>query len=138
MVPLDPERPSTCPSCELLVTEDEDCYDCLCGARYHLECIDLRGCLRLDCRMLGLKPKRSSSWRRERGSKRFNAILNVLGAGYFLYICWCGDRDWADMSLKLVLGAVVFVSLSLSLRLYASLSTRARHEQAKRRRNRAG
>ena len=107
LVPLDVDRPSACPACGEGVPGDS--YDCICGGRYHLECVH-EGCIRPGCRMFGLalggRP-RPFPWRRTAHQLSIAAALAATVA--VLYTLLVSENP--DTGLGRLVGAGMWLVL---------------------------
>lgn len=122
MVPLDVERPSACPACGDPVPRDS--YDCICGGRYHLECV-LEGCIRPACRLVGLPlggRKRPINWRKRIHQVSLAVILGaVIGV---LYLLLADEDPLAELSVT----QLAITGMTLVLAAFVAAET-SRHSE---------
>lgn len=110
LVPLDVERPSACPACGEFVPGDS--YDCVCGGRYHLECV-LEGCIRPACRFFEVPlggRKRPIDWRP--WIQRASLGITLAAASYVLYLLLAQDPRAQPSVLRLAATGMVLIVAS--------------------------
>ncbi|MBL4848337.1 MAG: hypothetical protein JKY65_22690 [Planctomycetes bacterium] len=110
MVPHNVERPSACPVCGEGVPRDS--YDCICGGRYHLECV-FEGCIRPGCRLFG-QPLggRKPAINFARGINLLSGAIGLLAVIFLLSTLLGSDHLSGDDALWKLGGAGVVLVLS--------------------------